>query len=106
MKRIFIFSCNENNLEIIKNNKNKIDWDYLSLNKNAIDLLKENQHKIHWNNFSKNTAIFTYDYEKIRYKNQDLNYEIICKALHPKRMLRLINEYSEDIIYNCYFEDE
>ncbi len=30
--------------------------------------------------------------------------EIIEKALHPKRMLRLMIEYGEDLIYECYFE--
>jgi len=26
------------------------------------------------------------------------------KALHPKRMLRLMEEYGEDVIYDCYFD--
>jgi hypothetical protein len=31
--------------------------------------------------------------------------EIIAKALHPKRIFRLIELYGEDEIYNIYFED-
>ena len=27
------------------------------------------------------------------------------KALHPKRMLRLMSEYGEDEIYNIYFDE-
>ena len=34
--------------ELLKNNMDKIDWDYLSLNPAAIDLLKENPDKIYW----------------------------------------------------------
>jgi len=26
------------------------------------------------------------------------------KSLHPKRMLRLMEEYGEDVIYECYFD--
>jgi hypothetical protein len=35
---------------------------------------------------------------------KELGEELIQKALHPKRMLRLMNEYGEDYIYKCYFD--
>jgi hypothetical protein len=54
---------------------------------------------------STNPAIFTYDYEKMRNFNLDLKEEIIAKALHPKRIFRLIEEYGEDIIYDIYLDD-
>jgi len=47
-----------------------IDWDYLSLNKNAIELLKDNRDKINWYNISYNPSIFELDYEKMRINNQ------------------------------------
>ena len=65
---------------------------------------KEN--KIKWEFISLNSAIFTYDYEKIRENRKELNEEIIIKALHPKRMLRLMEIYGEDEIYKNYFEDD
>jgi hypothetical protein len=34
---------NENAIELLKENQDKINWDYLSFNPNAIKLLKENQ---------------------------------------------------------------
>ena len=80
-------------------------WYYLSANPNAIELLKDNQDKIDWSMFSTNPSIFTYDYEKMRDSNQDLKEEIIAKALHPKRIFRLIETYGEDEIYDIYFDD-
>ena len=68
-------------------------------------LTKENLDKIDWNKFSENTSIFTYDYEKIKQNFQELGEEIIAKALHPKRIFKLIEEYGEDEIYNIYFDD-
>ncbi len=46
-----------------------------------------------------------YDYEKMRNSNLDLKEEIIAKALHPKRIFKLIEEYGEDEIYNIYLDD-
>jgi len=52
-----------------------------------------------------NPSIFTYDYEGIKETKADLNEEIIAKALHPKRIFRLISEYGEEEIYNIYLDD-
>ena len=90
----------------MKANPDKINWYNLSFNSNAIELLKENQNKIKWSFISLNSAIFTYDYEKIKENKKEINEEIIIKALHPKRMLRLMEIYGEDEIYKCYFDDE
>jgi hypothetical protein len=37
--------------------------------------------------------------------NIDLKEEIIAKALHPKRIFRLIEEYGEEEIYDIYLDD-
>jgi len=76
-----------------------------SENINAIELFKENQDKINWNCLSFNPLIFTYDYEKIKKNFEELGEEIIAKALHPKRIFRLIELYGEDEIYNICFDD-
>ena len=78
----------------------------MSLNINAIELLKKNQDKINWINISQNPAIFTYDYKKIKENRKEINEEIIIKALHPIRMLRLMEIYGEDEIYKNYFDDD
>ena len=67
--------------------------------------LENNQDKINWSNLSTNPSIFIYDYETIKLKNKKLNQEIIEKSLHPQRMLRLMNEYDEDYIYYCFFDE-
>ena len=99
-------SSNKNAIELLKEKPDKINWKYLSLNINAIELLKENQDKIKWEFISFNTAIFTYDYEKIKKNKKELNEELVIKALHPKRMLKLMEIYGEEEIYKNYFEDD
>ncbi len=67
---------------------NKIDWYSLSRNTNAIELLKENKNKINWNCFSKNPNIFTYNYIKIKenMKNSGIAEELMAFIFNPKNM--------------------
>ena len=81
-------------------NMDKIDWCQLPNDSIAIKTLKENQKKINWRTLS-----FDYNYEKMRNSNLDLKEEIIAKALHPKRIFKLIEEYGEEEIYDIYFDD-
>jgi hypothetical protein len=92
-------------MDILKNNIDKIEWYRLSINESAMELLKDNQDKIDWGYLSKNPGIFTYDYEKMRNSNLDLKEEIVAKALHPKRIFKLIETYGEDEIYYIYLDD-
>ncbi len=91
---------------MLKENLDKIDWSYLSNNTNidAMAMLEENQDKIDWCNLSTNPSIFTYDYDHIKENFKELGEEIIIKSLHPKRMLKLMELYGEDEIYDCYFD--
>ncbi len=102
----YLLSSNQNAIELLTANQKKIKWNYLISNTSAIELLKIHKNKISWDYLHMNPAIFTYDYDLISKKNKDLNEEIIQKALHPKRMLRLMAEYGEDEIYNCYFNND
>jgi hypothetical protein len=53
---------------------------------------------------SANPSIYTYDYDLIKANFKELGEEIVMKALHPKRLLRLMELYGEDEIYDCYFD--
>ena len=52
-----------------------------------------------------NPSIFRYDYETMKTTKADLHEEVIAKSLHPKRIIRLIEEYGEDLVYNIYFDE-
>jgi hypothetical protein len=80
---------------------------YYQKNENAMTLLEYNVKKINKYMLSLNPSIFgiSYDYDKIKENFKELGEEIIIKALHPKRMLRLMQEYGEDEIYSCYFDE-
>jgi len=104
-------SLNPFAIEILKKFPDKICWENLCMNKNAIELIENNftlikekikEKKLYFL-LSQNPSIFTYDYEGIEERNKEINEEIIMKSLHPKRMLRLMEEYGEDNIYDCYF---
>jgi len=71
-----------NVIEILNNNKDKIDWDILSSNPSAIKILYENNDKINWYSFSKNPNAIEYLFEnkdKIKYKQLSHNPEIFIK---------------------------
>ena len=76
--------------------ENKLNWHYLSLNSNAIKLLEQNQDKIIWADLSINPSIFKLDYKQMAKNFEPLAEEIIAKALHPKRINRLMLEYNFD----------
>ena len=99
-------SINPNAIDYLKKNPHLINWITLSSNSNAIEILENNLDEIDENSIFRNSSIFTYDYKKIKENKKELNEEIIIKALHPKRMLRLMEIYGEDEIYKNYFDDE
>ncbi len=73
-------------IELLKENKDKINWVELSENPNAMSLLKENQNKIDWLEFSKNSNIFTYDYKlmKEKMKKSGIVEELMAFIFNPK----------------------
>jgi hypothetical protein len=93
-------SCNKNYeaIQLLKNNinNNKINWSWLSENSEAIELLESNKNKINWYRLSRNPSIFKLDYKKMRILFEPIAEEIIAKALHPKRMIRYMEQYNFD----------
>ena len=56
----FLLNANDKAVDLILKNTDKINWDYFSQNVNnkAVDYLLKNTDKIHWYHFSKNPSIF------------------------------------------------
>jgi len=90
----------------LNENQDKINWIRLSTNIEAIELLKNNLENIDWSELSTNLSIFTYDYDTIKKNFEELGEEIVAKALHSKKIFRLIEEYGEEEVYNTYFDDD
>ena len=70
---------------------NKISWYFLAQNSGAINLIEKNLHKVSWATLSRNPAIFTYDYNKMKEDKKEINEEIIKMAMHPKRIEYYLN---------------
>jgi hypothetical protein len=102
----YSLSSNPKAIPLLEKNMNKIDWRMLSANPNAMDLLEKNTNKINYQYLSSNPSIFTYDYDLIKETFKDLNEEVVIKALHPKRIIPLMELYGEEEILSCYFDEE
>ena len=80
----------------------KLEWYLLSENPNAVNLLEKNQDKINWRAFSRNPAIFKIDYEKMKYKNQDFEEELLKEVMRPVRLFKMIEKYGEDYLESVF----
>ena len=80
-----LLSANPNAINLLEQNTDKIEWEWLAKNTNGIKLLEQNEDKIHWGNFSKNPNIFQYDYQAIkdRMYNSGLCEELMTVMFHP-----------------------
>ena len=75
-------------IHLLETNPNKIDWSSLSVNPVAIHLLDANPDKINWGVLSLNSAIFTYDYVKIKQHmfESGIAEGIIANRMHPRHV--------------------
>ena len=60
-----------------------IEWIALSSNPNAIHILEKHPDKIHYTIFSRNPAIFTYDYDQMKMDKRELHEDLIRTMFHP-----------------------
>ena len=86
----------------MRENKDKICWNVLSLNTNAILLLKNNPDRINWKEISINPSIFELDYEKMKENFQALEEEIIMEVMHPRRIIKKIEIYGDDYLEELF----
>ena len=103
-KKLFndALSLNLNAIDYLKKNPHKIDWKFLSANPNAIELLEANQDKIDWYWFSSNSAIFTYDYSKMKENCNIFKEELIAYVYHPSRIFKNVTEETDlDELLEC-----
>ena len=89
-------SCNPKAIHLLEQNINKINWLYLSFNSHAIHLLEQYINKIDWIAISQNSNIFTYDYEKMKEYNKTSGFseELCMIVFHPVRLLNICKKYN------------
>ena len=90
-------SKNPNAINLLNENKDKIDWSSLSCNYNAINLLKDNIDKINWFNISSNPSIFEIDYNAIKKRIEPFTEELMMKCFHPDKLYYNLIKYNYDI---------
>jgi hypothetical protein len=61
----------------------------------AIYILEEYQNYINWHHISKNSNIFTYDYNKIKNYYKELNESIIREVYKPERLTKYLEQYPD-----------
>jgi hypothetical protein len=77
-------SLNENAIDILERNLEKIDWYNLSINENSISIFENHKDKINWLNLS----IFELDYEKMKENNQGMYEDLIKEVMKPSRVFK------------------
>jgi hypothetical protein len=80
-------SKNPNAIELLKKNKDKINWVELSTNPNAMSLLKANKDKINWYYISRNPSIFK---QKSVISNIMTNLNVFIKHYLIKWLIHII----------------
>ena len=79
----------------------KVDWTSLCLNPNSIHILENNLDKVCWSYLLTNPnaihLLFGYDYESIKYKNQDISKQIIEYVFNPYRLIRVSSKYNLEL---------
>ena len=90
-------SLNHKALHLLEQNTDKINWKKLSQNPNAIHLLEQNPDKIDWYILSYNTAIFEIDYNALYKRIEPFKEQLIARCFHPDRLVRYLEKYNYDI---------
>ena len=81
----------------MENNKEKINWQYLSSNHSAIDLLEKNKDMIDWYELSRNQSIFKLDTNSMKLQIKDFAEDLAKACFHPKRVERYLEEYHYEL---------
>ncbi len=101
------YNKNPEAIELLKQNLDKINWINLYWNENpeAIELFKQNPDKIDWIGLSRNSSIFSYDYEAIekiyRSKNECIE-QYMFNPKHVDEFLTTHDVLEEDIFVEWF----
>lgn len=92
----------EQNLDYLINKHSHLLWHSLSENENALELLKINKDKINWNILSSNEGIFILDTKSMMEKCKPFAEELTAYVFHPNRIKRFSEKYKID--FDIYLE--
>lgn len=96
-------SMNPNAIHLLEKNVDRINWHNLSQNVNGLELIKANKHEkdIYWPFVRRNPNIFTYDYERIKWKNAQLHEDLMKELYKPERIAKFLqNGHDIEDLYN------
>jgi len=96
-------SLNPSAVDLLERNIDKINWRFLARNPSAVDLLRRHPEKIDWYVLSYNPSLFTYDYVAMKNSTSLFHEELIQKVLHPRRLIKYLEEYDYDIASEEYY---
>jgi hypothetical protein len=77
----------------------------LSKNEFAIEYLKRYPNLIWFGTIGENKGIFKIDYNSMKRRFENIAEEIYMKAVHPKRICRLLDKYGEEEVYKNFFDE-
>jgi len=88
---------------LLERNIDKINWRFLASNPSAVDLLRRHPEKIDWYMLTYNPSLFTYDYDAMKKATSLFHEELIQKVLHPRRLMKYLEQYNYDIASEEYY---
>jgi hypothetical protein len=80
-----MLSMNDNAIQILEENSEKVNWSMMSFNFRAGPLLEANPEKIDWEAVWYNREIFELDYEAMSERIAPIKDELLSVVMHPSR---------------------
>ena len=76
----------------------EMDWDEISLRSKNMELLRKNKQRLDWHYISTNPNIYCYDYRRMKQNMDEWREELMMKALHPSRVTKWIELDCHDML--------
>ena len=88
----------------IDKQREKINWETLSLNINAISILEDNLDKIHWRLLSLNKGRMEINYLYLKERMDILREDLMKIVFHPSRLEYYLSVFDYNIFEDAYSE--